>query len=582
MKTIKKWKENSFHIPMCFILGLFPLLVFRVNVRTYTEDVVWLPSDRYDSDFFLFIKMVALLLCGILMLSLLFMSFRTLCQIPKEKFLWLLIGYGVFVLISALTSEHVSLSFRGMTGVMQGALVLLCYLLVFFYSMWWARTKGKWRPILVALGICIFLLGLIGLSQLFGFDLLSSGFAKELLGGREARAKNFVYLTLFHWNYVGSFVALILPITIGMVFYYKKKQSKKWMVWLGLFYLMILSLCGSQSRTGMLGTGIAVLIGGVIFRKQIRKCWKPVLLVLLSVIAIFMSCNYGITGSVIGKWNKPTHKTKGGKTLSYIKTEENKVQMKYKGKILEMTIEGEKENIFLHMTSEGEKVTLVSVEDKLQIEEKPFRLFTFKKVAIPTDDGWIYGYQIGYKKGAWIVTNQYSDGSYYCYNKNGKFDKMIKAETALPAWMNEFASLRGFVWSRTLPKLTDYLLVGAGPDQFGFVFPHSDYVARYKYDLLTTYYNKPHNWYLQMATETGCVSAVLMIVFWIVYLVKMFCLVKRKKETVADYLGAAIWFSILGYLCTAFFNDSFLTVAPVFWCLGGIGLGIKGKGTHLT
>lgn len=178
-----------------------------------------------------------------------------------------------------------------------------------------------------------------------------------------------------------------------------------------------------------------------------------------------------------------------------------------------------------------------------------------------------------YKKSVWRFTNQRGDGKYYYLNAKGKWDLCIHAETALPSWMNEVASLRGFVWSRTIPLLKDYVLLGAGPDQFGFVFPHNDYVARYQYDLLTTYYKKPHNYYLQMGIETGCLSLVLMLAFFVIFLKRGFAAAKGKCHTQKEYFIRAILISVLGYLFAGMFNDSMVVTAPVFWCLLGLGAG---------
>ena len=114
------------------------------------------------------------------------------------------------------------------------------------------------------LGVSIGILGVIGISQFFGFDLLSMGFVKEFLGGRKARVSHFIYLTLYHWNYVGSYVSLLLPVTVAMIVYFheagKKRERTFWFV---LFYLLIFCLFGSQSRTGTLAVLVSFCIGGV-------------------------------------------------------------------------------------------------------------------------------------------------------------------------------------------------------------------------------------------------------------------------------------------------------------------------------
>lgn len=232
------------------------------------------------------------------------------------------------------------------------------------------------------------------------------------------------------------------------------------------------------------------------------------------------------------------------------------MKIRYKNKNYSFVIEGSGENITLKKTP-----------------DRKWKAFSFEKKAFADGEKTVYGYEMKYKKSVWRFTNQRGDGKYYYLNANGKWDLCIHAETALPSWMNEVASLRGFVWSRTIPLLKDYVLLGAGPDQFGFVFPHNDYVARYQYDLLTTYYKKPHNYYLQMGIETGCLSLVLMLAFFVIFLKRGFAAAKGKCHTQKEYFIRAILISVLGYLFAGMFNDSMVVTAPVFWCLLGIGAG---------
>jgi hypothetical protein len=43
------------------------------------------------------------------------------------------------------------------------------------------------------------------------------------------------------------------------------------------------------------------------------------------------------------------------------------------------------------------------------------------------------------------------------------------------------------------------------------------------------------------------------------------------------YLGGAAFIGVIGYLAAGFFNDSIVSVAPLFWILLGIGISINIK-----
>ena len=230
------------------MLAFLPLVVGRINSKTYTENEPWLSANAVESDFFLYGKLFVLFFCCLFMIVILarMRFWRQIHEIPKY-FLFLL-GYGFLAIVSSLRAEHPFLSIRGMTGNMQGLFVILSYLVVFFYSFFWVKKTGNISILIKILGASIGILGVIGISQFFGFDLLSMGFVKEFLGGRKARVSHFIYLTLYHWNYVGSYVALLLPVTVAMIVYFHEEGKKRERTfWFALFYLLIFCLFGSQS-----------------------------------------------------------------------------------------------------------------------------------------------------------------------------------------------------------------------------------------------------------------------------------------------------------------------------------------------
>lgn len=572
-----KFQENKkmlYTVPVIILLGLFPFLVGRIEIPTYTEQVPWMGGVENVQDFFLVVKQIVLYFVSIIMLIIMVGERKNYGLTWKKNPLFLLlIMYGVFVLGSSIfckEPEYRWLSFRGMAGNMQGAFVVLCYLVVFFYGVWWGQNIRNMRPIVITWIVQWLLFGVLGVCQLIGTDPLSVGPLAALVGGKEARVTHMVYLTLYHWNYVGSYLALMIPLMVALgIHYYRKREKKYWILCLICFYMSVISLCGSQSRTGMIGLGVTAILFSISYRKMVRRHWMKLSVFALTVAGIFLGCNQYITGRWFGRWNEIQYETNVTKKLSYIITGENRVEISFKGKPLYMTIQGEGENINLELKKADDSFYIMREDEKgIYCDEEPFQALRFRKISIEMDKKIIYGFQLMYKNSSWRITNQFEKKGYYYQNPWGQFDKMIYADTAFPYWVNGFASLRGFVWSRTIPLLPDYLVWGAGQDQFAFAFPHQDYVARYKYKLLDTYYQKPHNWYLQMAIESGVISAICVVVFWICYLRR-----NRKSRGTAQDIGntliRAVFFSMMAYLITAIFNDSLMVVAAPMWCLAG-------------
>ena len=94
---------------------------------------------------------------------------------------------------------------------------------------------------------------------------------------------------------------------------------------------------------------------------------------------------------------------------------------------------------------------------------------------------------------------------------------------------------------------------------------------------------KAHDLYLQSALQTGVLSAICLILFWMRYIADF--VKKSRKDSINRkisqedrkevLLELGIFLGIVGFLLTGIMNDSNLATAPVFWCLLGIGIGIK-------
>jgi len=89
-------------------------------------------------------------------------------------------------------------------------------------------SEKKTKILLIGLSLSSFVLGAIGLTQLLGRDLFQTDIGSKIIMSRAYSAivenvdftfagTNRVYATLFNPNYVGSYVALVLPIFICFI-----------------------------------------------------------------------------------------------------------------------------------------------------------------------------------------------------------------------------------------------------------------------------------------------------------------------------------------------------------------------------
>ena len=88
--------------------------------------------------------------------------------------------------------------------------------------------------------------------------------------------------------------------------------------------------------------------------------------------------------------------------------------------------------------------------------------------------------------------------------------------------------------------------------------------------------DKPHNLYLQIGMNQGGIALVAFLVLVITYLVHSIKLYALKTEyDTSDAMGIAMMLAIVGYLGAGFFNDSVVSVAPIFWILLGTGMAVN-------
>jgi len=118
--------------------------------------------------------------------------------------------------------------------------------------------------------------------------------------------------------------------------------------------------------------------------------------------------------------------------------------------------------------------------------------------------------------------------------------------------------------------------LGSGADTFIIEFPQHDYVDAYNSGYYDQLISKPHCWYLQAGVQTGVISLLAIIVFYIMYFGQSVILYSKKVyDSYMAKVGVAIFLGTIGYMIAGLTNDSSITVAPVFWTVIGMGVAIN-------
>jgi len=124
---------------------------------------------------------------------------------------------------------------------------------------------------------------------------------------------------------------------------------------------------------------------------------------------------------------------------------------------------------------------------------------------------------------------------------------------------------RGFIWKRVIELIKNRPLVGYGIENLGETFK-----IYYSQDMIEIWdmvmnIDKAHNEYLNIAVTTGVPSLIAYLSF--VFLILKSGLIQIRRD---NSLVLLLMSSVLGYLVSAFFNISVVSVAYVYWIFLGL------------
>ena len=84
--------------------------------------------------------------------------------------------------------------------------------------------------------------------------------------------------------------------------------------------------------------------------------------------------------------------------------------------------------------------------------------------------------------------------------------------------------------------------------------------------------NKPHNWYLGVAVDSGVVSLLVLLTLLGVFLVKgAKTVILHPIDDRFKHLRIGTYVSVIAFMIVGIVNDSYVCVSPVFWFIFGVG-----------
>ena len=573
-------KESKSYIisalPVIFLVSVFLFAIHAVIVKTGLDGMFWYGESGYTVDVYAYFRMQIFIVLSIISIVYLIISVLSgSAKVYKNKVYIPMLIYVVMVFISYMTSDYKHIAAVGFYERYESTFVLIGYMAITFYAMNMINDERAFKLIFYIFSACCAVLGIWGVLQTFEIDIYSlpswlymNSEISQMTNLKISGIADSVRWFFTNQNYSSFF--MVFPICIsGMLIIWSQKIQWK-IAFTVLLALMFYSLFNAKSLGGMVGAAVSAVVGLIVFNKKLIE-WKTsvVLIIIAGIVsaAVSLPSIMGEIGSVTpvaSLFSKTAYaddaQHEGLKyvDIDYVVTDGNNIIFNFAG--TEVTIKTESGRVLGVYGADGSEIGLNT--DYMQISEGEFEDTGYKTVNVKTANA------------TWSFADL--DGELYFVTPTGKGAKLDKVESFGFENSQDFATYRGYIWSRTLPLIKDTILIGHGADTFALYFPQADYAGKYNIgyfsDATDIVIDKPHNMYLGMAVNTGVISLIAALCVFAFYLIDSFKIYSKNEYSgFISLMGAGVFVAVCGFLVAGLVNDSTVQVMPTFYALLGTG-----------
>lgn len=567
---LRKPKQEHFNdllLPILFILCVLPFCIHLAEYDYGYGSYLWHSDNSVAQDLYAYYRSYFFSLAAVI--SMFVLAFRMGLYREKNKpgkIYIPLAAYGICAGLSVIFSVNQRASLTGNFYQFQSIFVLAGFCLMSFYTYQVMEQEQDYRTVTNGMMAAFVLISVTGWFQVLGHDLLNFRWVQRLIMSEEQFAEyggeiadvfsaNNVFLTLYNPNYAAVFLVMMTAVLAVLVLGEKNRKQR-------IFYLVL--LLSSLVLTWFTYTRaalVALLAGAVVFAvcagKKLQKYLKYIVPGMLALAAVLIGADACNGFHYISR----IMETDQGSKLQDIRTTQEGVAVAYDGKSLVLTLE---DGALSVAEKDGTKVAVKADETgEYQIPFStpvPARMLTDSSVLLQIEDTSL----------EFVRTEE----GYFYRNEDGKLDVMTEIPHVDMGGLEYLGSGRLYIWSRVLPMLKDYLLVGSGPDTFAEVFPQNDYVGKILYaGTPRRVMEGAHNDYLTRWVQTGFLSLAALVVFYVLFFPRCFsCYRNCAWDTRKKQLGFGCFLGCCCYLVCCFFTDSSLYTTPVFFVFAGIAL----------
>ena len=558
-------------IPLMLTIVVLPLAVRLAIYSCGFSGYDWYSPNDVLTDFYCYYKSYLLDIIGIF--AGIVLTFRLVLYREKTRDMRIFIPltlYCIFAILSTILSVNTDASLKGNFESFESVIVLTVYVVLALYAYQIMESerdyKYIWYSILVITGIFT----VIGAFQIFHHDLLNFEWAQRLIMTGEQFTEyagqltdtftgNNVYLTLYNPNYAG--ITLCMLFAVIWVMALSETQKKQRICYFSVSAIVLVLIWFTYSRASLLATVLVMILGIFCYSKQLQK--KQIWLGLSGLIALFviLIC---VDASLDFKYLSRIAERNTREPLTSMTSDENGIHICYDNMNYDLYIE----NDTLLCISDSKETPLTATEGVdllLPFEKDAYAVFYENEIYLQLAENML----------TFVI-----EGNEYLYKTpSGNLAPMTDVKAVDFHGFEYLGSARGYIWSRTLPLLGDYFFVGSGPDTFAEVFPQEDYAGKIVYsDRPNMIIEKAHNDYLTKWVQTGGISLICILAFYVLFIRLGWRFFLQKKNaygaanTMHDRLALGCYIACLSYMFTSLFNDSTLQTAPLFWVLCGVAL----------
>ena len=624
-KNIIKNKK-SMDIPIykkveAFLIMLFMLVlpwITRIKIIKLDDisSQYFQNTNGYTIDIFLYYKSVIVIAISVIIILMIIGDNVFPDNIIKDtpirnkkniKFLICILLYILMTILSGIFSKYPDSAKKGSPSELESVYVLISYMVIFLGGMNYFCYESVCRILKKFLSILMCITIVLNFIEFFYKPLLEIPLVKLLITSAKYREiadnlqvtqfTNMTSLTFYNPNYYGGFCLLLLP--FAAVFFLKARNIRE-----NIFYGIVLAgmifatFCAKSSTSFYLMIAEIIVIVVTyyihIFRKRkevfIREksdrnsinsfiyCWLRIPLLVVIMISMLIIINIITSGKIydIGKdaASNPSYtldKNMDVFVLSDIQLEENKLKLISDKHIL--TLEVNDNNLSFY-DENGQDIQAVEDDGNIKLTADGFEMIkmstnSYKQLVI----------DLGYED---TIEFYVSDDTFYGVGQNGSMIDTVSRKDRYGQKLYSLFTGRGYAWINTIPLLKNTIILGHGAGTYPFYFQQNDYVGLINTHGSTRFViDKPHNMYLQTAIEEGCIAMIAIIILMVLVIVNymknmslvntaLFDEQNKKDNNYLSEIASASIISIAVFIIYSLFNDSMVTVNPIFWLFLGI------------